>query len=158
MAMFNGRVLLSIIETIIEDTIILYRDDPNLQLFVNWIQINVNDVNMLREYKSLEAGGVPFSCCKATESTTSSLPNMYCGLDSRKHPEGGSDDKGTYLREDIHQKGCVEVIKRFLINNTLYIASAVFIFLMTQLFCLFLHLYCKIKSSDSKKIGTAIEI
>ncbi|KAM3717269.1 Tetraspanin-10 [Dirofilaria immitis] len=41
MAMFNGRVLLSIIETIIEDTIILYRDDPNLQLFVNWIQINV---------------------------------------------------------------------------------------------------------------------
>lgn len=40
MAIFNGRALLNVIEIIIEDTIMLYRDEPDLQLSVDWIQIN----------------------------------------------------------------------------------------------------------------------
>ncbi|VDK82712.1 unnamed protein product [Litomosoides sigmodontis] len=37
---FNGFVLLRVIEITIEDIIILYRDEPDLQLLVDWIQIN----------------------------------------------------------------------------------------------------------------------
>lgn len=89
-------------------------------------------------YGSLEAGGVPFSCCKSTKSTMSSLSNMFCGLDARKPPSFEVfNDKGPFLREDIYQRGCIEMIKGFLINNMLYIAPAVFIFLIIQLFCLF---------------------
>lgn len=41
MAVLIGRVLLNVLEATIEDTIILYRDDPDLQLLIDWIQINV---------------------------------------------------------------------------------------------------------------------
>ncbi|KAL3985368.1 Tetraspanin family protein [Acanthocheilonema viteae] len=154
MVIFNGRVLLNVIEITIEDAVILYRDEPDLQLLIDWIQINLkccgacsphdwndniyfSDRSMLKTYGSLEAHGVPFSCCKKTKSTTS-LSNMYCGLNARKPPPFKAlDDKGLFLRDDIHQKGCIEMIKEFLINNMLYIAPAVFIFLTIQLLCLF---------------------
>ncbi|VDM19707.1 unnamed protein product [Wuchereria bancrofti] len=159
-AVFIGRVLLNVVETTIQDTIILYRDEPDLQLLVDWIQItvkccgafsphdwnnniyfrysNFSDANILRTYKSLEAGGVPFSCCKETKSTTASLSNMFCGLGARIPPPFAPlDNKGMFLRDDIHHQGCIEMIKEFLISNILYIAPAVFIFLIIQLFCLF---------------------
>ncbi|VDN91474.1 unnamed protein product [Brugia pahangi] len=154
-AVFIGRVLLNVVETTIQDTIILYRDEPDLQLLVDWIQTTVkccgafsphdwnnniyfSDANILRTYESLEAGGVPFSCCKETKSTTASLSNMFCGIGARIPPPFAPlDDKGKFLRDDIHQQGCIEMIKEFLIRNILYITPAIFIFLIIQLFCLF---------------------
>ncbi|EFO28430.1 transmembrane 4 superfamily member 9 [Loa loa] len=154
MAVFIGRALLNVVETTIEDTIILYRDEPDLQLLVDWIQINAkccgafsphdwnnniyfSDASILRTYGSLEAGGVPFSCCKETKSTMASLSNMYCGLNARKSSPLALHDKSVFLREDIHQEGCIEMIKKFLIDNMLYIAPAFFIFFVIHLFCLF---------------------
>ncbi|VDM98348.1 unnamed protein product [Thelazia callipaeda] len=150
----SGQVLFTAIKTAIDDTIIRYRDDPDLQLFVDWIQINLkccgsrsphdwndniyfSDAKTLHRYGSPEAGGVPFSCCKEDKSEI--LRNLYCGLGARIRPiDAEIGARGPYVRDNIYNQGCIEMLKQFLINNALYIVPGVTIFLLIQLFCVFL--------------------
>lgn len=74
-----------------------YRDDPDLQNLVDWVQkdwlkcCGVNDYNDWdrNEYfncssPSREACGVPFSCCKVDKSSKYFMTNKQCGYDLRK--------------------------------------------------------------------------
>ncbi|VDO29829.1 unnamed protein product [Onchocerca flexuosa] len=55
---------------------------------------NSSDISALKSYKSSEADAI--------KSMTSSLANVFCGLDSRKFPVRRSNEEDLYSREDIH--------------------------------------------------------
>lgn len=78
------------LKTRLDDMVILYRDDPDLQTLIDWMQtdwkccginkpddwdMNIYFNSSAKALKSEEAGGVPFSCC----INSLELQNYACG-------------------------------------------------------------------------------
>lgn len=82
--------------------VIMYRDDPDLQALIDWVQIyfkccgmrspNDWDMNIYfnkssQQFSSPEAGGVPYSCCKKMRGLNDGPINFFCGHGARLFKE-----------------------------------------------------------------------
>lgn len=80
----------------------MYRDDPDLQALIDWVQIyfkccgmrspNDWDMNIYfnkssQQFSSPEAGGVPYSCCKKMRGVDGGPINFFCGHGARLFKE-----------------------------------------------------------------------
>ncbi|KHN71830.1 Tetraspanin-17, partial [Toxocara canis] len=78
--------------------VIMYRDDPDLQALIDWVQIYFKccgmrsphdwDMNIYfnkssQQFSSPEAGGVPYSCCKQLRGADGGPINYFCGHGAR---------------------------------------------------------------------------
>lgn len=76
----------------------MYRDDPDLQALIDWVQIYFKccgmrsphdwDMNIYfnkssQQFSSPEAGGVPYSCCKQLRGAGGGPINYFCGHGAR---------------------------------------------------------------------------
>lgn len=120
--------------------IIHYREDPDQQNLIDWIQEDWlqccgiegpkdwdrnNYFNCSsRDVGSREACGVPFSCCKRKPNEI--IKNKQCGYDVRKP---GFND----LSKTINERGCLEAIEDWTEQNLISLASLVFLILFMQI-------------------------
>ncbi|VDM09443.1 unnamed protein product [Wuchereria bancrofti] len=126
--------------TRLDDTVIMYRDDPDLQALIDWVQIyfkccgmrspNDWDMNIYfnkssQQFSSPEAGGVPYSCCKKMRGLDGGPINFFCGHGARLFKEGLSDT--------IHSEGCTPKIENYLSQNMTYVAIAVVLVAVIQI-------------------------
>jgi len=114
-----------------EAFIVHYRDDPDQQNLIDWIQegwlqccgiTSPHDWNMNIYFNcsseavgSREACGVPFSCCKPKEDEV--IKNKQCGYDVRKDSYKGD------LSKAINEAGCIEAGEEWLERNLLVVAG-----------------------------------
>lgn len=115
--------------------IVHYREDPDQQNLIDWIQEDwlqccgirgpedwdLNNYFNCSSQKvgSREACGVPFSCCK--RKLNEIVENKQCGYDVRK--EGFTDDVGKRMDLIINEKGCLQSGEEWLERNMLFIAT-----------------------------------
>ncbi|XP_030755575.1 tetraspanin-5 isoform X1 [Sitophilus oryzae] len=121
--------------------IIHYREDPDQQNLIDWIQEDWlqccgiegpkdwdrnNYFNCSsRDVGSREACGVPFSCCK--RQPTELITNKQCGYDVRK--PGFAFD----VSKIINEQGCLEAVEEWTEKNMISIASCTFVVLFLQI-------------------------
>ncbi|CAH1099683.1 unnamed protein product [Psylliodes chrysocephalus] len=121
--------------------IIHYREDPDQQNLIDWIQEDWlqccgiegpkdwdrnNYFNCSsRDVGSREACGVPFSCCKRKPNEI--IKNKQCGYDVRK--PGFSFD----VSKIINEQGCLEAIEDWTEKNMISIASCIFVVLFCHI-------------------------
>ncbi|XP_074116251.1 tetraspanin 26A isoform X1 [Cotesia typhae] len=122
--------------------IIHYRDDPDQQNLIDWIQEDWlqccgiegpkdwdrnNYFNCSSsEIGSSEACGVPFSCCKREPNVRSEITkNKQCGYNVRK-PGNTSD-------VSIYEKGCIQAGEEWMEKNLLVIATTAIITAFAQI-------------------------
>ncbi|CAL8140216.1 unnamed protein product [Orchesella dallaii] len=156
-----------IIASYLTDNVIKkYREDPDLQNLIDFIQIEFRCCGLsTRSYEdwskneyfnctgpelnpSVERCGVPYSCCKNATDMSSGLINIMCGYGVQREMQIGTRDpisttkSAASLHNDPKDKvwtqGCIEALKSW-INRNLYIVagSALGIALM-QLFVMYL--------------------
>uniref|UniRef100_A0AC35U5Q7 Tetraspanin n=1 Tax=Rhabditophanes sp. KR3021 TaxID=114890 RepID=A0AC35U5Q7_9BILA len=121
-----------------DDMITSYRDDPDLQTVIDWIQqdfhccgINGADDWDLNIYfnasstnlKSEEAGGVPFSCC--ISSSERELANYACGHGARINKQA--------ISKNIYIEGCLPKVQLWISNNFFYAGSILLIVAIIQI-------------------------
>ncbi|KAK0397768.1 hypothetical protein QR680_002260 [Steinernema hermaphroditum] len=114
------------LRTRLDDMVIMYRDDPDLQTLIDWMQqdwkccgINKADDWDMNIYfnasatalKSEEAGGVPFSCCISKDP----LQNFACGHRVRLNRERASNS--------IYTEGCLPKLQQWLDSNILIVCT-----------------------------------
>uniref|UniRef100_A0A7E4VN76 Tetraspanin n=1 Tax=Panagrellus redivivus TaxID=6233 RepID=A0A7E4VN76_PANRE len=124
------------LKTRLDDMIILYRDDPDLQLLIDWMQLEwkccgINrpddwDMNIYfnktaTALKSEEAGGVPFSCCINGRE----LMNFACGHNARLNPP-------EQMVNHIFLEGCLPKLQQWLTSNFIYVGTCIFIVAIIQ--------------------------
>ncbi|MFH4977264.1 hypothetical protein AB6A40_003973 [Gnathostoma spinigerum] len=124
----------------LDDTVIMYRDDPDLQAFIDWVQMYFKccgmrsphdwDMNIYfnkssTRFASPEAGGVPYSCCREPRGTNGGPINFFCGHKARLVKEG--------LTDAIHPEGCTPKIENYLYQNMTYVAIAMVVVAFVQL-------------------------
>lgn len=97
----------------------------------NFTVPNFSDNIKVKLFRSPEAGGVPYSCCKSTRDTGNNLNNLFCGYKARVDPS--TNITGQYLRANIHKEGCAEVISTFLMRNAAYIGIVLFVVFFAQM-------------------------
>lgn len=121
--------------------IIHYREDPDQQNLIDWIQEDWlqccgiegpkdwdrnNYFNCSsRDVGSREACGVPFSCCKRKPNEI--IKNKQCGYDVRK--PGFAFD----VSKIINEQGCLEAVEEWTEKNMISLASCSFIVLFFQI-------------------------
>lgn len=134
-----GSVLLSDtfrekIESTMFDSIVHYRDDPDLHNIVDWVQeefkccgVNNLDDWSINEYfncsnnnPSMERCGVPYSCCKP--DNTSDVINSLCGMHMQRSSE---------YDEVLFNQGCLDAFLTWVHDNLFWIT-----FLMMLLCCI----------------------
>ncbi|CAD5228003.1 unnamed protein product [Bursaphelenchus xylophilus] len=118
------------LKTRLDDMVILYRDDPDLQTLIDWMQtdwkccgitkpddwdMNIYFNSSAKALKSEEAGGVPFSCCV----NSLELQNYACGHRVRVGKRN--------LHDKIYTDGCLPKLQLWFNNNMLYVGVAIFI-------------------------------
>ncbi|XP_014673589.1 PREDICTED: tetraspanin-5-like [Priapulus caudatus] len=115
----------------LERYIILYRDDPDLQNLIDWVQgswlhccgIQTPDDWDKNQYfnctsisiGSREACGVPFSCCKPKQIWE--ITNYMCGYDARRSDK--KDDWDTV----IYITGCLQAGEEWFMQNLMFVAG-----------------------------------
>ncbi|CAH1399851.1 unnamed protein product [Nezara viridula] len=114
--------------------IIHYREDPDQQNLIDWIQedwLQCCGIEGPKDWDknnyfncssqavgSREACGVPFSCCKRKPNEI--IKNKQCGYDVRRKPsEGFSFD----VSKIINEKGCVQAGEEWVERNLLVIVT-----------------------------------
>ncbi|XP_075221815.1 tetraspanin 26A isoform X5 [Lycorma delicatula] len=117
--------------------IIHYREDPDQQNLIDWIQEDWlqccgiegpkdwdknNYFNCSsRDVGSREACGVPFSCCKRKPNEI--IKNKQCGYDVRK-PGYVSNFYINYdVAKIINEKGCIQAVEEWMERNLLLIST-----------------------------------
>lgn len=134
LAQVAGGILLFVykdwVQQKIEDAmkvyIVKYRDDPDLQNVIDWLQDdwldccgvqgpNDWDLNIYFNCSSpsRERCGVPFSCCKYDSSVT--LRNQQCGYDVRLNPNT--------MNLFIYTQGCVDAGTAWIDTNLIPVAG-----------------------------------
>lgn len=122
--------------------IIHYRDDPDQQNLIDWIQedwlqccgiegpkdwdrnnyFNCSSI----EIGSSEACGVPFSCCKRETNTMNGITkNKQCGYNVRK--------PGNNRELEIHERGCIQAAEDWMDRNLLLISTSAVATAFTQI-------------------------
>ncbi|KAM7353999.1 tetraspanin 26A isoform 3-T3 [Cochliomyia hominivorax] len=140
--------------------IIHYREDPDQQNLIDWIQEDwlqccgidgpkdwdSNNYFNCSSYAigSREACGVPFSCCRRQPHEL--IKNKQCGYDVRK--EGYSFE----ISKIIYEKGCVQAGEEWMERNLIIISTSAIITIFFQiLFIIFTqNLRAEIISQKSK--------
>jgi tetraspanin-5 len=124
--------------------IIHYREDPDQQNLIDWIQEDWlqccgiegpkdwdrnNYFNCSsRDVGSREACGVPFSCCKRKPNFLQEIiKNKQCGYDVRK--PGFNFD----VSKIINEKGCLEATEEWIERNMISLATCSFVILFMQI-------------------------
>lgn len=115
------------IQSQLNNMIINYRDDPDLQNLVDWVQKDWLKCCGVSGYKNWEkniyfncsspggeACGVPFSCCKPTDKV---IENRHCGYDMMK-PEHDFD-----RAVKIYTEGCIPAGEAWFEKNLIPVAS-----------------------------------
>ncbi|XP_076260649.1 tetraspanin 26A isoform X2 [Rhynchophorus ferrugineus] len=121
--------------------IIHYREDPDQQNLIDWIQEDWlqccgiegpkdwdrnNYFNCSsKDVGSREACGVPFSCCKRKPNEI--IKNKQCGYDVRK--PGFAFD----VSKIINEQGCLEAVEEWTEKNFISIVSCSFVILFLQI-------------------------
>uniref|UniRef100_A0A0N5AUK0 Tetraspanin n=1 Tax=Syphacia muris TaxID=451379 RepID=A0A0N5AUK0_9BILA len=116
----------------LDETIVMYRDDPDLQAVMDWIQMYFKCCGMRSPHDwekniyfnkssssilSPEAGGVPYSCCIEPRTLENGPINLNCGHGTRS---------GEMLSDKIFHDGCSPKVEAYLLQNFTYIAFAIF--------------------------------
>ncbi|XP_055876339.1 tetraspanin-17-like [Biomphalaria glabrata] len=117
------------IQTQVKYMIINYRDDLDLNNFVDWVQrdwLNCCGVQNFRDWEAniyfncsspgVEACGVPFSCCKP--KAEEELTNRHCGFEIMKSDH--EFDRATR----INTIGCIPAGEKWLETNLIPVAGA----------------------------------
>ncbi|XP_052779797.1 tetraspanin-17-like [Mya arenaria] len=115
------------IETQIHNMIVNYRDDPDLQNLVDWVQKDWLKCCGVTDYRDWEmniyfnctspggeACGVPFSCCKPTDAV---IANRHCGYEIMK---SSNDFKRAGV---IYTEGCIPSGQMWFEKNLIPVAS-----------------------------------
>ncbi|ESN99860.1 hypothetical protein HELRODRAFT_83813 [Helobdella robusta] len=111
----------------LKSMIVQYRDDPDLQNLIDWVQEDwlkccgvegYDDWNWNVYFNcsspSREACGVPFSCCKPNNNEA--IKNWQCGYDTRK-----VDSKD--ISDQIYTTGCIDSGEVWVNHNLLPVAG-----------------------------------
>ncbi|XP_065356977.1 tetraspanin-17 isoform X1 [Calliphora vicina] len=140
--------------------IIHYREDPDQQNLIDWIQEDwlqccgidgpkdwdSNNYFNCSSYAigSREACGVPFSCCRRQSHEL--IKNKQCGYDVRK--EGYSFE----ISKIIYEKGCVQAGEEWMERNLIIISTSAIITIFFQiLFIIFTqNLRAEVNAQKSK--------
>lgn len=147
----------AIIKSSLRDIIPKYRDDPDLQNLIDWVQsdwlhccgmstFSDWDLNIYFNCSSpgAEACGVPFSCC--VPDPTASIQNMQCGYKVRAKLVAGG------LSSTIYMKGCFEAGDDWFRQYIIPIAGSVVAVAVVQILgiCFAWNLYFDIKAQKAK--------
>uniref|UniRef100_A0A915DI92 Tetraspanin n=1 Tax=Ditylenchus dipsaci TaxID=166011 RepID=A0A915DI92_9BILA len=124
------------------DMVVLYRDDVDLQSLIDWMQtdwkccginkaddweMNIYFNSTSQEIKSVEAGGVPFSCCLPKYKYRSEgLPNSNCGHGVRVK------ELRKAMHDIIYVEGCFPKALQWLNSNFVYVGTAIFVVAVIQ--------------------------
>ncbi|XP_044736445.1 tetraspanin-5 isoform X2 [Chrysoperla carnea] len=116
---------------ILEAFIVHYREDPDQQNLIDWIQedwlqccgiVGPNDWDLNNYFNcsshtvgSREACGVPFSCCK--RKINEIIKNKQCGYDVRKSGYSGE--------RNIFEKGCLRSVEDWMETNLILLTSVI---------------------------------
>ncbi|XP_065225161.1 tetraspanin-5 isoform X3 [Planococcus citri] len=111
--------------------IIRYREDPDQQNFIDWVQeewLQCCGIDGPKDWDknnyfncssqdigSREACGVPFSCCKKKPNEV--VKNKQCGYDVRK------TNYNLDISKTINEKGCLQALEDWIEQNLLWITS-----------------------------------
>ncbi|XP_022661779.1 tetraspanin-5-like isoform X1 [Varroa jacobsoni] len=122
--------------------IVFYRDDPDRQNLIDWIQeqwlgcCGIEgpkdwDMNIYFNCSSVEVGsreacGVPFSCCKRQPNEL--IKNKQCGYDVRK------PDYDKHIRAKlIYERGCLHLLEEWVELNLVPLSGAMLIVAFIQI-------------------------
>ncbi|XP_004533978.1 tetraspanin-5 isoform X2 [Ceratitis capitata] len=140
--------------------IIHYREDPDQQNLIDWIQedwLQCCGIDGPKDWDSnnyfncsssaigsREACGVPFSCCR--RRPTEIIKNKQCGYDVRK--EGYNYE----ISKIIYEKGCVQAGEEWIERNLIIISTSVIILIFIQILgiCFTQNLRADINAQKSK--------
>ncbi|XP_018786232.1 PREDICTED: tetraspanin-5 isoform X1 [Bactrocera latifrons] len=140
--------------------IIHYREDPDQQNLIDWIQedwLQCCGIDGPKDWDSnnyfncsssaigsREACGVPFSCCR--RRPTELIKNKQCGYDVRK--EGYNFE----ISKIIYEKGCVQAGEEWIERNLIIISTSVIILIFVQILgiCFTQNLRADINAQKSK--------
>ncbi|XP_011189327.1 tetraspanin-5 isoform X1 [Zeugodacus cucurbitae] len=140
--------------------IIHYREDPDQQNLIDWIQedwLQCCGIDGPKDWDSnnyfncsssaigsREACGVPFSCCR--RRPTELIKNKQCGYDVRK--EGYNYE----ISKIIYEKGCVQAGEEWIEHNLIIISTSVIILIFIQILgiCFTQNLRADINAQKSK--------
>ncbi|XP_014099971.1 tetraspanin-5 isoform X1 [Bactrocera oleae] len=140
--------------------IIHYREDPDQQNLIDWIQedwLQCCGIDGPKDWDSnnyfncsssaigsREACGVPFSCCRRRPSEL--IKNKQCGYDVRK--EGYNFE----ISKIIYEKGCVQAGEEWIEHNLIIISTSVIILIFVQILgiCFTQNLRADINAQKSK--------
>ncbi|CAI5447883.1 unnamed protein product [Caenorhabditis angaria] len=139
------------IRNLLNDVVIGYRDDPDLQVLIdtmqeNWKCCGINGADdwdrntyfsiAAREVASPEAGGVPFSCC--INSSELDFKNFYCGHGVRLKLENQISSRLSAAQRvlaqtaAIYTEGCLPKLQLWLNNNVLLVGVAMIVIAIIQ--------------------------
>ncbi|EYC09299.1 hypothetical protein Y032_0061g3266 [Ancylostoma ceylanicum] len=128
------------IRNLLNDVVVGYRDDPDLQVLIDtmqesWHCCGINGADdwdrntyfsiAAREVSSPEAGGVPFSCC--LNSSQMAFKNFYCGHGVRLK-EHAQNSLNT-----IYTDGCLPKLQLWLNNNVFLVGIVLIIVAVIQI-------------------------
>uniref|UniRef100_A0A1I7XCJ5 Tetraspanin n=1 Tax=Heterorhabditis bacteriophora TaxID=37862 RepID=A0A1I7XCJ5_HETBA len=129
------------IRNLLNDVVVGYRDDPDLQVLIDtmqesWHCCGINGADdwdrntyfsiAAKEVASPEAGGVPFSCC--LNSSELSFKNFYCGHGIRLKEHAQSSI------HTIYTDGCLPKLQLWLNNNVFLVGISLVIVAVIQNF------------------------
>ncbi|XKL62617.1 hypothetical protein PGB90_002450 [Kerria lacca] len=128
---FPSAMQATLEESFTDKIIHSYRDDADLQNFIDFAQQEFQCCGLSSEgyvdwskneyfncsSPSVEKCGVPFSCCTNTTEITSGLPNIMCGY-------GAQDLSVAEASKRIWTSGCIEIVRLWAERN-LYTIGAV---------------------------------
>lgn len=132
LAFIFPHTLHTVLEESFTDRIItLYRDDPDLQNFIDFVQQEFNCCGLSsggfldwskNEYfncssPSVERCGVPYSCCINSTDISSGLINIMCGYGVQSQSVSSASKK-------IWTSGCIEIVRVWAERN-LYVFAGV---------------------------------
>lgn len=140
------HTLQSLLEESFTDKIIqTYREDPDLQNFIDFGQKEFKCCGLSRvgyldwsknEYfncssPSTEGCGVPFSCCINATNIAGGLVNNMCGNGVQKTPVSEANKK-------VWTSGCIEIVRSWAERNLYTIAGFALGIALSQLFVIYL--------------------
>ncbi|EFN83645.1 Tetraspanin-33 [Harpegnathos saltator] len=140
------HTLQSLLEESFTDKIIqTYREDPDLQNFIDFGQQEFRCCGLSQEgyldwgkneyfnctSPSVERCGVPFSCCINATDISSGLVNIMCGYKVQMLPVSEASKK-------VWTSGCIEIVRSWAERNLYTIAGIALGIALSQLFVIYL--------------------
>ncbi|KAG5319501.1 TSN33 protein, partial [Acromyrmex heyeri] len=140
------HTLQSLLEESFTDKIIqTYREDPDLQNFIDFGQQEFKCCGLSQEgyldwgkneyfnctSPSVERCGVPFSCCINATDISSGLVNIMCGYKVQMLPVSEASKK-------VWTSGCIEIVRSWAERNLYTIAGIALGIALSQLFVIYL--------------------